>query len=190
MRAFGASFMTVRHPSTSLMLAASLALCVGGVQAKPSAKLTDKARAAETQAVFDCRRVSEDAARLACYDKAAGALDAAEAKGDVVVIDRAQAQAVRRQAFGFNLPSVSLFNRAIRDEAVDRVEVELSGAHQGGDGRWVMATTTDQVWRQTESDDLFPAPRTGSKMVIRRGAIGSYFCKVDGLGATRCARDH
>ena len=36
-----------------------------------------------------CRPIADSAARLACFDAAAGALDTAERAGDVVVIDRA-----------------------------------------------------------------------------------------------------
>ena len=49
--------------------------------------------------------------RLACFDAAAARLDEAEKKGDIVVVDRRQAQEVRRQAFGFTLPSLTLFDR-------------------------------------------------------------------------------
>ncbi len=167
-------------------LVAALTLSAVAAQAKPAPA---PARAAALQALTDCRKQTDDAARLACYDKAAGALDEAEAQGQVVVIDRAQAKAVRREAFGFNLPSISLFNRNVHDEAVDRVEVELSEARKNAEGRWVMATTTDQVWRQTDGEELYRDPRQGLKMLVRRGALGSYFCKVEGDSAVRCTRE-
>src|SRR4051812_518751 len=68
-----------------------------------------------------CAEVSERDARLACYEAAAAALKDAEHRGDPVIVDRAQADAVRRQSFGFNLPSLSLFDRGEHHEPVDAV---------------------------------------------------------------------
>lgn len=150
-----------------------------------------QARATALQAVFDCKRLTDAQLRLACYDRAAGALDAAESQGEVVVIDRAQARTVRRQAFGFNLPSVgSLFARGEKKEdSVERIQTSLTGAHQSSEGRWVFSTAEDQVWRQTESQELFRDPRAGAAFVVRKGVLGAFFCNVDGQAAGRCMRE-
>ena len=70
------------------------------------------------QQLLDCRKLADSAARLACYDKAAATMDQAEAKGDIVVVDREQARKVRRQAFGFTLPSITLFERGEKPEEI------------------------------------------------------------------------
>lgn len=145
-------------------------------------------RAAVVQAISDCRKLPDRDARLACYDKAADAFEQAQNQGQVVVVDREQARAIRRQGFGFSMPSLSLFSRGPKEEPVDRVTVELTGAHRNSDGRWVMTTTDDAVWAQTAGDDPYKEPHQGSSVVIRRGTFGSYFCNVDGQFAFRCAR--
>ena len=152
------------------------------------AAVPEPSRASVVQALSDCRKIAESDARLACYDKAADALDQAQAQGQVVVIDRAQAREVRRQAFGFNIPSIKLFNRGPKEEAVDKISVKLSGAHRGPDGNWVMTTTEDAVWRQTDGQSLLNDPHAGSTLDVRHGLMGSFFCKVDGQFAMRCAR--
>src|SRR4051812_1363572 len=68
-------------------------------------------RAAAFKAVTDCRAVSDPNARLACYDEAVSRLDQAESSGQVVVLDREAAKEVKRQAFGFSIPSISLFSK-------------------------------------------------------------------------------
>src|SRR6185369_5733362 len=73
------------------------------------------------QATIDCRRLSDDHARLACYDEAVDSLGKALGQGQVVAVDRSQVQAVRRQAFGFTLPSLDLFGRSERPQDVDAV---------------------------------------------------------------------
>ena len=145
--------------------------------------------AAVAQALSNCRKIADDPGRLACYDKAAQSFDQAQAAGQIVVVDRAQVTAVRRQAFGFNIPSITFFPHEPKAEAVDRLTVELASAHQDGEGRWVMVTTDDAVWRQTDAATLYSDPHPGSKLAIRKGVLGSFFCKIDAEAAVRCARD-
>ena len=167
--------------------AAALAGCVA-LPASPAAA-APQARAAALQGVYDCKRLTDPQLRLACYDRAAGALDSAEEKGDVVVIDRAQARQVRRQAFGLTMPSIKLFTRGEKEEEVNRLQTTLTGVRRSADGNWVLTTTEEQTWRQTDGQEIFNPPHTGSTLLVNRGAIGSYFCKTDNQFAFRCARD-
>ncbi|MCA3730326.1 MAG: hypothetical protein INF03_12320, partial [Phenylobacterium sp.] len=57
--------------------------------------------------LLSCRSVRADADRLACFDRASASLAEAEAGGALVVMDRAKVEAVRRQAFGFSIPSIA-----------------------------------------------------------------------------------
>lgn len=145
-------------------------------------------RPALFQAVTDCRKLAQDAARLACYDKAAAGLDEAEAKGQVVVIDRDQVKAVRRQSFGLTLPAFTLFNRGTKEDQVDRVTIELARAYQDSSRRWVMVSTEDVVWAQTDDESINIEPHKGSTVAIRKAALGSFFCNVEGQRAVRCER--
>ena len=138
------------------------------------------------RALSECRAQTDPAPRLACYDAAAARLEAAERVGDVVVVDREQARAARRQAFGFQLPSLSIFDRAV-PEKIDRVGVTIARASQDGDGRWVLHTTDGQVWRQIDTRSL-PKPASGSVAEIRTAALGSFFIRIDGR-AMRARRE-
>lgn len=174
----------------SAVLAVSLIACGAATHAEAAPRAAaPAARTQLLQQVFDCKKLTDSQLRLACYDRAAGALDAAETAGEVVVIDRAQARSVRRQAFGLNLPSITLFSRGEREETLSRVQATLSGAHRNGEGRWVVTTTDDQVWRQSDTEELFRPPHQGSTLAVRRGALGSFFCNLDGQASVRCVRD-
>ena len=170
----------------------SVALAVGLLAATSAhAQTKPPGRTAIVQALTDCRKLTDDAARLACYDKAAGAFDQAEAKGDIVVVDREQATAVRRQAFGFTLPSLSLFDRGDKGqkaEPLDRVSGTLARAYRQSSGRWVMELEDGAVWTQTDIEDLPRGAKTGSKVEIRKAAMGSFFINVDGQRAIRASR--
>ncbi len=163
---------------------------LGRVSAAPSAPKAEAQRAAVLKAITDCRAVATPDARLACYDKAVDAFDTAEAKGQVIVVDREQVQAVRRQSFGFNIPSIAIFAKGARPDELDRVTIELSSAHQGGDGKWVMISKDDAVWRQTDDQTLALDPHAGSSVMIKNGVLGSFFCSVDKQVPMRCVRDH
>ncbi|MHB8286046.1 MAG: hypothetical protein ACYDD1_15410 [Caulobacteraceae bacterium] len=171
-----------------LRLALAAALLPTAASARP-APAVDASHAAVVQAISDCRKITDKDARLACFDTAASALDQAQAQGQVVVVDREQVKTVRRQSFGFNIPSIAVFTHGPKEEAINNVTVDLSGGYQGGDGKWRFTTVDDAVWRQIDSDQLYDAPHQGSKMAIRKAALGSFFCKLDGQSAVRCVRE-
>jgi hypothetical protein len=170
---------------------ASLSIAVLAAMTLPAdivAAQTPAARTAVLQGLMDCRKVQGDAARLACFDAAAAAMDAAEAKGDIVVVDREQARAARRQAFGFSLPSLAIFDRGETPEDLDRVSAAIARAYQQGDGKWVVELDGGAVWLQTDSEPLPRAPKAGSRAEIRKAAMGSYFMNIDGQRALRMRR--
>ena len=59
--------------------------------------------------ILACRQITEDAARLACFDTASGSLASDRESGELVTISRAEVEAVERETFGFNLPSLPSF---------------------------------------------------------------------------------
>ena len=155
---------------------------------KPPANLNDR-RAGALEALSACRAVSDPAARLACYDSAAGRLDEAEKTGEIVVVDRKQAGEVRRQAFGFAIPSLALFDKAEDAEKLDRVESILTAARQGADGKWSLKLENGAVWRQTDTESLVREPRPGSRVAIKSAALGSYLMSIDGQRSFRARRE-
>ena len=145
-------------------------------------------RAALVQKLADCRKVADDAARLACFDAAAAALEQAEAKGDIVVVDRAQAQQVRRQAFGFRLPSLSVFDRGDKPEEVDSIESSIVSARTEPTGKWVLKLEDGSTWTQIDVDSPSIKPKAGMPVRVRKATMGSFLLSVDGQRAFRARR--
>jgi len=58
------------------------------------------------QPILDCRMIENDAARLSCFDEAAAALGGGVETGSVVAVNREEIEAVERDSFGLNLPSL------------------------------------------------------------------------------------
>lgn len=174
----------MQRPSHAALAVAGLLATAVPASAQPAGQ------AAPLRALEACRSIPTDSARLACYDRVAAELTAAERSGEVVVVDREQVRAARRQAFGFNLPSLDLFGRrGDTVEAVDRAALVVAAAYQDGDGKWVLRTEDGQVWRQTDTERLGRSPRAGSKAEVRRATMGSYLMNLDGQRAIRVRRE-
>lgn len=165
-----------------LIAAAALAGAPALAQGKP------QARAATLQKLADCRKVADSAARLACYDDAAAEIETAEAKGDIVVVDREQARTVRRQAFGFSMPSIALFERGEKPEEVDTVTAKVASASVNGAGKWVIELEDGAVWVQVDANEVPLTPKAGDPVRIRRASLGSYLMSVKNQRAFRARR--
>ena len=147
-------------------------------------------RAAQLQAVVDCRKLGDPAERLSCYDAAAATLDAAEKAGEVVVVDRAQVREARRAAFGFNFQMPAFMTRDAQPDELDRISATVDSARMDASGKWVIKLTGGAVWRQIDTKRMLRDPHNGSTVEIRTAALGSYFMKVDGQMQIRVRRDN
>ncbi len=177
----------MRLRAIGLSLMATLAF--GTHQANAQPKPRD--RAAIVQKLIDCRGITDSAVRLVCYDTTAAAIDVAEAKGEIVVVEKEQMKAVRKQAFGFSLPSLSLFDRGEKGEAaepLDRITATLKNAYRTGSGKWVLELEDGAVWTQTDIEALPRGAKKGSTVEIRKASMGSYFVNVDKQRAIRATR--
>jgi hypothetical protein len=150
----------------------ALALAAPPLAAAPAA--TAQERAKELQQLIDCRKLTDSAQRLACYDQAASALDQAEAKGDIVVVNREQARKVRRQAFGFTLPSISLFERGEKAEDIATADGKIASARRLPSGHWEVKLEDGATWVQIDSTEIPLDPKPGQKVRIRKASLGSY----------------
>jgi hypothetical protein len=143
----------------------------------------------QVQAAIACRSLTEDAARLACYDKAVAALGAALDEGQVVAVDKGQVQTVRRQAFGLMMPSLSLFDRGAKPDEVKEVQLKVAGARQGPDGKWVIELEGGQIWRQIDTGEFSRDPKPGATATIKKAMLGSYMMMIGGHSPVRVHRD-
>jgi hypothetical protein len=160
------------------------ATCGGTAMAQPKAD----GRAGLVQKLADCRRITDDKARLSCYDETAAAFDQAEAKGDIVVVDREQARTVRRQAFGFSMPSITLFEKGEAKEELENVTAVLASARRDGAGHWVFKLEDGAVWAQVATEDLFKTPKPGMKVKIKKASLGSFMLQIENQSAIRVRR--
>ena len=176
--------------ATTLALAAIGAFAASfAAEAKSKSDAPTPPTAATVSAVLACRSITDDTARLACFDKATREMGEAEQKGDLLTLDRQQRQAVRRQAFGLPLTAMTIFDKGEKPEEADRITATVTSASQTPYGKWVIRLDDGAVWRQVDDNNLQSDPHKGSKVVIKRGVLGSFFIDVDGHAGFRAHRD-
>lgn len=142
--------------------------------------------------VYACASIADEAPRLACYDGAVGRLREAQNTGNLLAVDRAQAEEVDRDAFGFSLPSLGrLFgggseNASASTPSVARppaftpteeMQLEIARVAMRRDGTASFTMTDGQIWSQI--DDKSPRnARAGGQVTIRRAAMGSFLMSL------------
>ena len=138
----------------------------------------------------DCRAAVEPAARLACYDAAVGRLLDAEAKRDVVVVDRVQVREARKSLFGLALPELKIFGSGDKEADIDQIETTLASAQMDQNARWLFILADNARWRQIDDYSLGRQPRNGDKVRVMRAALGSFKLSVNGASAVRVRREN
>ena len=146
-------------------------------------------QAPAVQAVVDCRKIGDGGQRLACFDAAAAKLDDAQAKGDLVSIDREQRRTLRRETFGFALPSLAIFDKGAGAVEDSSQTFKVDHAFTDREGRWQIDLVGGGFWHQTDSNSLLRDPKPGSTALIKKGALGSFDMKVDGQASIRVKRE-
>ncbi|HEY0130415.1 MAG TPA: hypothetical protein VGB57_03345 [Allosphingosinicella sp.] len=153
--------------------------------AKP--KLQDARSNAFIQALSACRGVTDEKARLDCYDRASARLAEAVDKKELVVMDRQEIRETRRSLFGFSVPNIPLF-RGESGGDDGKLETVIAGASRLEGGRWQIRLEDGAVWHTNETRLNLSDPRPGQKIVIQRGTLGNYFLRIDGQRGVRGRR--
>jgi hypothetical protein len=167
--------------SRSVPLATVALLMTAPVLAAPAPPPVPVAK--PVAALQQCRTMTDAAARLACYDKAVDALNAATTAGDVAIVERGEVRKARKGLFGFTLPRIG-FLTGKPDNAEDRAdEAELSttitASRSIGNGKWRFTVEGGAIWETVEANMGFSDPKPGRKVLLEKGSLGAYFATVE-----------
>lgn len=166
-----------------LMLTLAAALVSGPAWAQTP----QVAAPAVLEQVYGCAEVADAAERLACYDGAVGRLRQAESAGQFVAVDRAQAEELQRDAFGFSLPSIPrLLNFGADQPEVEDISAVISRVGGRADGRQIYYLDNGHAWLQVDGDNH--RARAGAAVTIRRASLGSFMMSFGGGAAIRVRR--
>jgi hypothetical protein len=141
-------------------------------------------------ALAACQAIADNVQRLACFDKAAGALVTAAGQGDVSVVDRAQLRTARKALFGFTMPKLPFFSGDdSASDVSDTLETTIKSASGIGYGKFrIVVAEGDAVWETTETFATLRDPKVGQKITIKRGPLGSYMIKINNQRAVKGRR--
>jgi hypothetical protein len=168
------------------MLAAAAGAMILGTTAS-SGKPVDTTVPLQIQRLLACRSVTDNAARLACFDKETQTVAGAFSTGDVVALDREKVRSTRRTLFGFHVPTLgNVFGGD--DSEIKQVEGVVAAVDGNADGGYIFRLQDGARWSQTDGKPIALEPRRGDKVVIRRGAMGSYFLSVERQPGVRVER--
>ena len=150
--------------------------------AQPAKSRATPPQARHLGALDACRTIAADAARLACFDRESAALVSASRSGELSVVDRADMRTARRSLFGFALPKLPFFaGDKSADEVPDTLDSTIVTAQGIANGRYrIQIAAGNALWETTESPLNLSVPRAGEKIVISKGALGSYFLRING----------
>ncbi|MFL6849584.1 MAG: hypothetical protein ACJ8EH_01845 [Sphingomicrobium sp.] len=133
-----------------------------------------------------CQKISDSTQRLACYDREVATVSTANAKGDLVVMDRQQIRETRRSLFGLTLPNLGLFGD--KDGENSTLETTIKSIGFAPDGKPIYNLVEGGRWQQLEFKTFIVDPAPGQKVRVRRAALGSYLMNVNGEIAVRVQR--
>ena len=171
------------------MIRALRAMSVAGFAlATASAGSAEDAPAQQPQIVVDvlaCRAITDDDARLACFDGATARFGTAIEAGDVVTADRAEVQRNNRSLFGLSLPRIRIFGGD--QDQVEEIEGEVAAISFTADGKARVRLADGAIWVQTDDRPVIGV-RPGLHVTIRRAALGTFFLAFDRHGSVRARR--
>jgi len=144
--------------------------------------------------LLQCRSISDNAARLACFDQQVGAMEAASQRDEVVVLDKSELNKTRKTLFGFSFPKLPFLGGGDDDgddkpkeEGVTHIDAVIASVRSLGYGKWQIILEDGAQWMTTEAV-TGREPKPGQKIELKRAAMGSFMGKVEGGRAIRMKR--
>lgn len=146
---------------------------------------------APLRALAACRGIADNAQRLACFDREAGALVSSVEKKETVLLDKQEVRKTKRSLFGFSLPRLPFFSGGKEEDAKEeaefsQIETPIKTVRSIGYGRFRFSIDEGALWETTEGINAFPKP--GQKVLIKKGLMGGYFIKFEGARSVKGMR--
>lgn len=161
-----------------------VALAAPGLTRKPAEAGTPQ----QITRLLGCRALSDSAQRLACFDREMAGVAVALTSKDLVVVDRERVREAKQGLFGFSVPSFGgLLGGGDKDD-VTQLDAVVANATRNPEGGWTVRLVDGSLWTQTDDAPIALAPKRGTKIIVRRGALGSFKLSVDGQPSVRVKR--
>lgn len=132
-----------------------------------------------------CTAITDNADRLACFDREVGALVGATNEGEVKVVQTEDIAQARRRLFGFSLPNIGLFGDASEDE-ITLLQSTITKVQQVGPKEWhIWIEEGNAQWQMKGTSIRTRAPKVGDPVEFKPATMGTYWIRVDGRNGVR-----
>ena len=144
--------------------------------------------------VYACAEIENNDDRLACYDLAVGRLKAAEEAGEVATITREEVEQVKKDSFGFSIPSLPKLalprlGGGDDDGELKEIEQAIVDVSTTRDNKLLITLANGQVWRQTDSIKIVVSKRSPPESaVVKAASFGSFKMKLGNSRAFKVKR--
>lgn len=144
--------------------------------------------------LYSCKDIAAPMERLACYDSSVGRVESAQETGELVAIDREAAEEIKKESFGFNIPSlpkIGFLSRrpdtnsgAVADETSDdRIILAIDRIKTLPRGEIRFYLQNGQIWQQNSKTRISKLKKGQENFLhIRKASVGSYLAQVNGKG--------
>lgn len=153
----------------------------------------DRAEDKYLDSLRTCQGITDNAERLACFDKAVGTIVAASDSDDLRIVDREEVRETRRKLFGFSLPDLGIFGRRdgkgdeAKEDELDVLQTTIASVRPTGNG-YVLTTAEGAKWQIDSVPRRLLSPKVGQSLEIRNAALSSYFLRINGQGGVKGRR--
>ena len=134
--------------------------------------------------LYKCAKIIDGSERLACFDSSVAKLHTAEQNKEVVAIDAKAAKKIKREAFGFNLPSLSKIGlpsiglpKIVGGTDVESLVVDVKSVRKSGRG-YVITMENGQIWKEV-GGRLNYIPKGDLKATIKPKCMGSFMLSLN-----------
>lgn len=128
--------------------------------------------------LYACAKIDDATQRLNCFDKMAASLQQAEENKEIVAIDAQAAKKIKKEAFGFNIPSLPKLGlpKIGGDKKIDSVSMKIKSI-QKIRRKYVITFENGQVWEES-GGRLNYVPKGELTGTIKPKSMGSFMITI------------
>lgn len=161
--------------SLHLALATSFVLAFSvPAYAKKNDNTSSDALKSPLETLYACSTITDSEERLTCYDTRVAALHVAEDKKEIIAIDATVAKKIKKEAFGFNLPSLPKLGLPSfgGDTPIEALSFKVKSIRRPARA-YIITLENGQVWRES-GGHLNYVPKGDLTAIIKAKSMGSF----------------
>lgn len=175
------------HTNTSKILCRTLVVLICA-----SGSTIAQAQTSPLSEIYACASITDNADRLACFDKNVPILQVKEEKKEIITLDAEGVKEIERDSFGFSLPSLPKLGILKSKSEKSKKTSQYYGVKSVSTNRKGVTFTMENghVWKQINGE-IGKIPKGTLTAKIKPATMGTFFISVkneDGKGSRKGAR--